>query len=242
MNKMKAIFSEFSDATLFYSGGKDSLACLLLAEPWWDKLTVVFVDTGEVFPEVQRHMERVKALVPRFVTLHSNVKAYHDLHGLPVDVVPTRNTAMGDLLWGNEGIRVCSRFDCCKANMWDVMQRYFEITRPKCVIRGDRGSERKQGGSVWENVAFRFPIFNWTTAQVHDLLKRDIHGLVEERHFLEASSSLDCTWCTGYFEEQHARLPYLKKHYPVLAEQYVKFYKKYKKAVSDEMALIGGVE
>ena len=49
-------------------------------------------------------------------------------------------------------------------------------------------------------------------------------------------------WCTGYFEEQHARMPYLKKHYPVLAEQYVKFYKKYKKAVSDEMALIGGVE
>lgn len=239
---MKKIFETYSEATLFYSGGKDSLVCLLLARPWWDRLTVVTVDTGEMFPEVREHMAKVKALVPHFEVIHSDVVSYHHQYGLPVDVVPTRNTETGDLLWGNAGIRCCSRFDCCRANMWNPMQAYFELHRPPCVIRGDRGQERLMGGKRWENVCFEFPIFDWTTEQVHDYLRKDTLGLVQARHFLPDSSSLDCMWCTGYFNEQRVRMGYLKAHHPELAEQYVKFYKSYKKAVAKEMDGIGGIE
>ncbi len=233
---MKEIFQKYENVVLFYSGGKDSLACLLLAEPWWDRLTVVTVDTGEQFPEVRDHMAKVKALVPHFVTLRSDVQAYHKEHGLPVDVVPTRNTSLGDMLWGNAGVRCCSRFDCCKANIWDPMQKFFELHRPDCVIRGDRSKERLMGGRRWENVHFEFPIFDWTTEKVHAFLRNDAHGLVEERHFLSDSSSLDCMWCTGYFNEQRVRMGYLRKHHPYLAEQYVRFYRDYKHAVAKEMA------
>ena len=236
------VFQKYEEATLFYSGGKDSLTCLLLARPWWDRLNVVFIDTGKQFPEVYEHMEKVKALVPRFSVIRSDVSAYHLAHGLPVDVVPTRNTDVGDLLWGNEGVRVCSRFSCCKANIWDPMQKYFDLHRLACVIRGDRGEERRMGPVNDGGAEFAFPIFNWTTAQVHAYLHADQSGLVQERHFLEAGSSLDCMWCTAYFKEQRSRFGYVKKHYPEVAEQYVQFYKDYKRAVAEEMAELGGIE
>ncbi len=98
------------------------------------------------------------------------------------------------------------------------------------------------GGKRWENVCFEFPIFDWTTEQVHDYLRKDTLGLVQARHFLPDSSSLDCMWCTGYFNEQRVRMGYLKAHHPELAEQYVKFYKSYKKAVAKEMDGIGGID
>jgi 3'-phosphoadenosine 5'-phosphosulfate sulfotransferase (PAPS reductase)/FAD synthetase len=50
-------------AVLQFSGGKDSLACLLLLRPWWDRLTVMWVNTGAAFPETLELMEAVRSRV-----------------------------------------------------------------------------------------------------------------------------------------------------------------------------------
>ena len=76
---------------LWYSGGKDSLAVLLMSRKLWesDDFTVAWVDTGNQFEEVYEHMERVKLYVKNFKTLKSNTIDWQLKHGRPVDLVPT---------------------------------------------------------------------------------------------------------------------------------------------------------
>lgn len=239
---MQRVFNKYKEATLLYSGGKDSLVCLLLARPWWDRMNVVFIDTGRYFPEVYEHMEKVKSLVPHFEVVPSGQPLYHMVYGLPVDVVPTKYTALGDYFWGKGGVRVCSRFDCCMANVWRPTEAYLRKAMPECVIRGDRGVERVVSQSDANGVHFEFPIFDWTTKQVHAYLRADQSGLVQERHFLEAGSSLNCVTCTAHFKDQKQQLPYMRKHHPEIVEQRMMFYKDYKRAVEEEMAELGGIE
>ena len=111
------IFQRHEEVILFYSGGKDSLALLLLLKPYWNRVNVVWVDTGNQFPEVIEHMGKVMSMVPHFTTLKGNQPEYFQQNGFPVDVVPTRFTPMGKFIYGETPITVCSRFDCCTTNI-----------------------------------------------------------------------------------------------------------------------------
>ena len=218
-----------------YSGGKDSLACLLLLKPYWDRIDVVWVNTGNQFPEVLDHMERVRRLVPHFVELKSDTPNFQRVNGFPVDVVATRHTATGHYIYGATPIRVCSRFDCCGANIWKPMADYFRLVRPTCVIRGDRGQERAEGLRSADGIAFEFPIFDWTTEQVLNFVRSAPDGLYQERHELPEGSSLDCMTCMAYNDEHASRMAYLKKHHPKLHDFAKKFFLDYSRSVAEEM-------
>ncbi len=230
------IFKRHKRATLFYSGGKDSLACLLLLANWWHQIDVVWVDTGNQFPELQDHMERVRGLVPHFITLRSDALAYSRENGFPVDVVPTRYTVMGQFIYGPTKLRVCSRFDCCRHNIWRPMEDYIRLTKPTCIIRGDRASERVKGPERIEGIESVFPLWDWTTEQVMEAIKKASFGLFQERHLLPEGSSLDCMTCMAYNVEHECRMKYLKEHHPVIYEGAVDFFRDYKAAVMAEMA------
>jgi len=235
---MEEIFKKHKDAVLFFSGGKDSLSVLLLARPYWDRISVVWVDTGIEYPETYALMEKVKAMVPHFVTLYSDAGRYIQAFGYPVDVVPLLCTNYGQSVWGPKPIRVCSRFDCCNENIWKPMQMYFAITRPSCVIRGDRATERPKGSTQWEGIAFEFPIWDWTDEQVWKYLQENGKGLVEERHCMKHGTSLNCMYCMAQNYEVPHRLGYLKTHHPEVYEASVKFYEKYRQVVMDELNLL----
>lgn len=235
---IEEIFEGHKEVLLFYSGGKDSLALLLLLRPYWDRVNVVWVDTGNQFPEVYRHMDKVKAMVPHFTTLRSNVNADIQANGMPVDVVPMSCTNFGINVFGKAPIRVRSMFECCNNNLWMPMQMYISSTRPTCVLRGDRSSERVKGPNNWEGIEFAFPIWDWTDEQVWNFLKENGNGLVEERHCMRHGTSLDCMACSAYNKEIPERLLYLKKHYPDLYESVLNFYEKYKQVVMNEMNLL----
>lgn len=51
------------------SGGRDSLACLYLLRPYWNRFWVYWLNSGDSFPEVVQLMERVRARVPHFVEI-----------------------------------------------------------------------------------------------------------------------------------------------------------------------------
>ena len=239
---LSEVFQRHKRATFFYSGGKDSLACLLLLRPWWPQLDVVWVDTGNQFPEVYEHMEKVQKLVPCFTVLHSDTLSYAKEHGFPVDVVPTRYTAMGQFIYGLKKLRVCSRFDCCRNNIWKPMEDYLRLTRPTCVIRGDRSSERMKAPEHDEGMEFVFPLWDWTTEQVMAVVHADTNGFCQTRHSLPEGSSLDCMTCMAYNVEHACRMEYLKQQHPELYKGAVEFFKDYKNAVREEMAELGDKE
>ena len=222
---------------LFYSGGKDSLATLLLLRPWWSKLDVVWVDTGNQFPEVVQHMRRVASIVPKFTVLHGDTPGFFRENGFPVDVVPTSFTKQGQFIYGQKPVTVCSRFDCCKANIWEPIAAYMVLTKPDLVLRGDRSSERVDPPSECNGTQLRFPIWDWSVEMVREFLEKEAKpaGLLDERHAMSEGSSLDCMTCMAYGCEHAERMKYLKKHHPQMHEVAVQFFDAYKKAVYDDL-------
>ena len=236
MMDIRKIFERHKRAVLMYSGGKDSLACLLLLRGYWNRLDVVWVNTGNQFPEVVEHMEAVRSLVPHFTELKSDTSSYLKVNGFPVDVVPTRHTATGHYIYGATPLKVCSRFDCCGTNIWKPMADYLTMTKPTCVIRGDRGSERERGLESADGIEFAFPIFDWSAKRVLDFISSFGGALFQERHKLPEGSSLDCMTCTAYNCEHASRMRYLRERHPHIYREAVRFFKDYTSAVAAEMS------
>jgi phosphoadenosine phosphosulfate reductase len=230
------IFAKHKEAVLCYSGGKDSLAVLLLLKPYWDRVTVVWVNTGNCFPEITEHMERIRLRVPHFVELKSNSAQYFLDNGFPVDLVPNRCTKMGQYLYGPTPVTVCNAHDCCKANIWDPLAKFIELTKPTCVIRGDRGSERVKGKTEGMGAEWVFPIFDWSREKVVEFIKKS--PLFEPRHEMENGSSLDCRTCMAYANDIPAKLKYLKENHDELYVRSLLFYRTYMQVLVSEVEKI----
>ncbi|WP_289077494.1 phosphoadenosine phosphosulfate reductase family protein [uncultured Parasutterella sp.] len=235
---IEGIFQRHEEVILFYSGGKDSLALLLRLKPYWNRVNVVWVDTGNQFPEVIEHMGKVMSMVPHFTTLRGNIPEYFLKNGFPVDVVPTRYTRFGQFAFGEKPLTVCSRFDCCNANIWAPMRAYLAAVKPTCVLRADRQTERIKGPENEDGIEFVFPIWEWTDEQVWRYLQGEAGDLLQERHCMKHGTSLDCQTCMAYNEEIPERLTYLKKEHPALYEKTVRFYESYKAVVVNEIKKI----
>lgn len=232
---LKEIFQRHKEVILFYSGGKDSLALLLLLRPYWDRVNVVWVDTGNQFPEVIEHMEKVKALVPRFTTLHGDQPKYFLEHGFAVDVVPEKNTLFGQLSFGAQPVTCVARFQCCGQNLWKPMEDFVLATRPTCVLRADRSSEREKGPAHFGETEILHPLWDWTNEQIWEFIEKNGKELLQDRHKMAYRTSLDCMVCMGYFNGVKERLGYLKTYHPELHEKAVRFFKAYKQTVEQDL-------
>ena len=235
MTKLDEIFKRHKTAVLCYSGGKDSLALLLLCKPYWDRITVVWVNTGCQFPEVIEHMDKVRKLVPHYIELKGNQPEFFNENGFPVDMVPEANTKLGQFLLGEQPVKMCARFDCCGVNKWRPIEQFLLSVKPECVLRADRDDERAQGPNKYEGTEFCFPIFDWTVEDVWKFLQENAGDLLQERHMMGFQTSLDCMCCTAYFRGYHERQEYLMKHHPQLYQKIASFYKVYREIALAEL-------
>jgi 3'-phosphoadenosine 5'-phosphosulfate sulfotransferase (PAPS reductase)/FAD synthetase len=93
-----SIIGRHAKPILQFSGGADSLACLWLLREHWPRLTVVWVNTGDCFPETSELMRKVRELVPHFHEVRSDQPAQIRRWGYPVDVLPIRSHAQMQVL------------------------------------------------------------------------------------------------------------------------------------------------
>lgn len=99
------------------SGGRDSLACLFVMEPFWDGMTVAWCDGGDSAPELVALMAKVEKLVPHFVRVPGKVKQTREQQGDPTD-----KTWIG----------------CCMASVWTPMADWVRENNTRWLIRGTR--------------------------------------------------------------------------------------------------------
>jgi len=188
---MQDFFDRHEKVALMFSGGKDSIACLHLIKNYLDKTTVVWVNTGASFPEIEALMEETRQQVPHFLEIKTNQPESIKSKGYPVDVVPVNYTVLGQSVTSIKDFKVRSYFECCAENFWlpcDAEVRKLGITG---VIRGQRQSESHRApvksGYVENGIEYNFPIESWSDSEVIDYLKsKDV--VIDERLSMAHSS------------------------------------------------------
>ena len=142
--------------SISYSGGKDSLATLLVVMNTYKKLPILFIDTRMEFPSTY---ENVREVAERY-----------NLECITVD-------SAGEF-WREFAIQGPPAVDCrwcCKAAKLEPLRKFIEITWSECVsFVGQRKYEsfsRMKNPRVWRNSFVRnqiclAPIHTWTAMHV----------------------------------------------------------------------------
>ena len=208
-----SIFARHQRIALQFSGGRDSLACLYLMQPFWDKLTVYWCDTGNAYPETLKLMSKVMGMVPNFAVIQGNQPNVVEMHGLPSDIVPVSATPIGQLMSGIDAPKIQDRYSCCfRTKMAPTQERMIQdgIT---LIIRGQKSNDKFKGpmksGDVFGGVEYLFPIESWDSRQVMDYLRKE--GAPIPRFYEMIETMPDCMSCTAWWEEGIA--PYLKRYH-----------------------------
>lgn len=206
---------------LFFSGGKDSLACLLLLKEHWDRITVAWVNPGAPHAETLAYMAGIKAMVPHFVELSGMQPAWIAAHGWPVDVVPVNATTPGTIAAGEPAIKMQAYMACCSRNLWEPIRRYIATEHPTLVIMGQRKDEalrnrlRDAEVTVSDGVTYWHPLHEWTAEQAKQSILSAGFDL-PPFYDIGAESSPDCWNCTAYLDHNLTRLRWLKRERPAM--------------------------
>ena len=213
------MFHEHKSAVLFFSAGKDSLALLLLMQPYWDRITVVWSNPGNPHAETSAYMGRIRELVPHFAEVRGDQPEWIKRNGWPVDVVPVTASLEGAIGAGTPPVPMVSFMRCCSANLWDPMRRYIAANPASLVIMGQRQGEslrnrmRDAEVSVIDGVTYWQPLHLWTADQVVTYIESKGWDM-PPFYDVGAESSADCWNCTAYLDHNRSRLRWMQRERP----------------------------
>ncbi|WP_028230495.1 phosphoadenosine phosphosulfate reductase domain-containing protein [Paraburkholderia mimosarum] len=226
-NEIAQAMATHQKPVLKFSGGKDSLTCLYLLRPWWDRLTVLWTNAGDPYPETVEQMERICKLVPNFVEVAGPgyLRGHAKEQTFPADMVPWTATPIGRAcIPGSPSFKVHSTLECCAANVWVPMQNAVRELGADLVIRGERETEAHRppitNGMVdpQNGGTQLMPIRGWSKNDVFAYLRTE--GVEIPRQYTYGMGSLDCLHCTAHLVEAGSKLRYLRDFHPEAADEY----------------------
>lgn len=194
---------------LQFSGGIDSLACLLLMRDEPD-LNVVTISTDGSYPERAAYLNKVKKAFPNINFHVEYTSRYLNLFGHPVDILPMRWSQIGVLTHGGGAPRYQDIYSCCNRARWIPMLEKCKELGATEIYRGTRNDDAQKieipHGTVVDGVSYYFPIANWTRARVLSFVREHAAELIPESYFLGEKTSRDCMDCTGYLADNQQRI------------------------------------
>lgn len=196
-----------------FSGGRDSTAALYLLRPYWDRMTVYHLDTGDQFPETRAVVERVEQDVP-ITRIYSDVAATRREFGLASDLVPVDNSEVGRLVSGRP-VKIISRYECCARTLMNPMHERMGQDGITLIVRGQRDDEYatppKRSGDTGGNFEVLYPIQSWSGEQVSAYLK-DNDLPIAPFYERGARRAPECMGCTAWWDE--GRAGYMREYHP----------------------------
>jgi phosphoadenosine phosphosulfate reductase len=210
----QTIFDRHEKIALQFSGGKDSLALLHLFKPHWDRITVYWLNSGDPFPETERQMREVAAMVPHFVEIEGRQPEVIATLGIPSDMVPALSTPIGRAACGGRAPAILDRYSCCLYSLFLPMHERMKADGITCIIRGQKHSDMQRSplksGDVEDGIEYLFPLEDFDDADVFAYL--GLQQIELPSFYPELSASPDCMTCSAYWEEGRGK--YLRKHHP----------------------------
>lgn len=214
---MSIDLSLFQRPALQFSGGKDSLACLYLLRDQLEGMRVYWLNTGDTCPETLVVVNEVRAWIPNFVEVHSDVAAWRDTYGMPTDLLPSKAHFLG-VSYGLGDTRLTGRFDCCYHNIMKPLHDRMVADGVDAVVRGtklcDGGRVPAEGSTPWYSIVL--PIRDWSHQQVFDYLASvgaPVNPIYEHN---TGPSAPECMGCTAWWDE--GKSAYLRARHPHLVD------------------------
>lgn len=209
-------------AALCFSGGKDSVACLLLLKPYLDHVPVLFANPGKHYPETLDIVAQAREWAPLWVEVTTDKDAQCKANGLPSDLVPVDASVPGAAFSGGM-VKVQSYLECCWQNISRPLWQRAKVMGITTLIRGQRNEEDRKSlsrtGSEFDGMTLWHPVEKWTKWQVFDFIRGEL-GRLPAHYHLE-HTSLDCWDCTAYTRNAHDRANYTRVHHPELHAEYI---------------------
>ena len=189
------------------SGGKDSVACLYLLREHLPKITVYWLNTGDLNPDTKVVIDQCRQLCPNFVEVISDVWGWQRIHGQPSDVVPANGNHLGVF----DGVPYVDRYTCCVENIMKPLHDKVMVDGNTLIIRGqklcDKHKSSLRSGDTVDGVQVMFPLESWTDADVLEYLHDS--GAPIHPVYAYGDEGADCLHCTGWWEK--TSLEYLAK-------------------------------
>lgn len=225
-----------------FSGGKDSLAVLELCKPWWHKVTVLFANSGNEFPETLEVIESIKRLPIKLVEVKPDLDQPESVetYGYPSDVIPLRNTHEYEWLSGRSktGVAVQHPMSCCARILYEPMHKKVIELGATLVIRGQRLDEDMtspvMSGDVIDGIEYFFPVEDWSEADVFAYLNEQ--GVTIPAHYGCVKHSLDCMTCTAFLDRSKDKIAYMKQFHQEAYAVVSKRLKDIKASIDNEYA------
>ena len=228
---------------MYFSAGRDSIALYHVLRPYLDRITVVWMNSGNVFPEIREYAEKIRQQTPDFVEIVGNQPQSVKEHGYPVDVLPIDYTSLGASCTYDKPIKLRSYLDCCYENISLPLYNYIKENEFTLVFRGNRASEshKTPGGTVqqYENTLFVNLIDEWSDEEVVEYLKACGEEITPRLRI--GHSSLDCQNCTAYTLHSKERIKYIKQYHPRVFAEIKPVFLAIDKAVREEMSEIANI-
>ena len=222
---------------LWFSGGKDSMACLYLLRPYLDTITVLWVNTGKNYPEALAVVEQAKALCPNWQEIVTDRDAQWADMGMPSDVVPMDHTVSGEQMTHAKPVRIQAYTNCCLANIALPLWKASHDLGATMVIRGQRADEPRRSTTINGGAMFGMkvwhPIEQWTKEMVLSYLHAEMPSV--PAHYAIAHSSLDCYDCTAFAANSLDRVQWMRKTHPEKHLDYMAKLTQVVKATHDAM-------
>lgn len=214
------IMSHSPNVALQFSGGRDSLAMLLLLQNYWEDLTVYHLDTNDEYPETSELVAKMRAVVPRWNDVQSSSPSVRRVYGLPSDLIPQSTSFLGV----PDRIKIIDRNICCYHSIMLPMHEAMVQDKITLILRGQRSKDYPKSPVRNQQTVAGMTII-YPVEDLHDLAINAVvskqapkFGIMDPlKYYNEGlTSSPDCMGCTAWLE--HKAYYYLKKFYPRRAE------------------------
>jgi len=214
-SRISAIMARHTRAIVGFSGGKESIAIAHMLEPYKDKVELVWVNTGAMFPHMEEFVREYGRRF-RLTELSSNQTQRFATAGLPSRVVPIANVPIKNRD-NRERLLINDWMSCCFQLRTKPIYDYMVQVGATLLIHGQRQEDQAyfSPGPELQGAEVFAPLDDWSQQQVLDYI--EAHSLQLPEQYPEVMDSLECWNCTATLSPE--RFKYMREHYPILLDR-----------------------